>query len=344
MATTTSSGFSNCSASGKSDPLRFLAVFSFIALLLVSCKDGQAAPSAAESAAPWKPLPAGLSDRFSDEKAYQHVSRIVSIGPRPPESEGFEKTLRYLEEQLTACGWTPQRQPFRAATPVGPVSFTNLIARHQGDRAPSTVVLGGHIDSKKMDVPFVGANDGGSSTGILLELARVLDSEPGAADGIELAFFDGEEAMRPNITPRDGLYGSKYYAHSISARPARPRFGVVLDIVGDGKFPLFFNADTPAPFREAVVAAADEIDFPQGFGPSPGLIIDDHVPLQQAGIPCLHLIGDFTVIDYWHTERDTLENISPEMLGKVGRLTLDFLSTQGLADSPGSPAGKAEEE
>ena len=297
-----------------------------LVLVLGHCK--KAEPTAPQRVA-YQAIPAELADSFSGEKAHAHIEQIVSFGPRPPQSEGFEETLQYLESTLKSFGWTTTRQSFRAATPDGPVDFTNLIARHSSAPAhPNSlpIILGGHIDSKKLSFPFVGANDGGSSTGVMLEIARTLSANPSAAAQVELAFFDGEEAFRPNITPTDGLYGSKYFAHDISTRSSWPSIGIVLDIVGDPNFPLYYNVEAPPAFAAIVEKHAATLNFTGTFSKAPGPVIDDHVPLQNTGLPCLHLIGDFQRMTYWHQAGDTLDKLSPEMLEKVGKLTLHFLS------------------
>lgn len=285
----------------------------------------------------YEPVSATLAESFSGDRAHAHVERIVTFGPRPPASPGYEKTLAYLEQALAETGWVTTRQSFSAATPDGPVAFTNLLARHtSAPQQPESlpVIIGGHIDSKKLPFPFIGANDGGSSTGVLLEIARVLSADSSAAARVELVFFDGEEAFRPNITANDGLYGSKYFAHSLSTRKSWPAFGIVLDIVGDPNFALFHNPETPPRFAEIVSEIAGTLEFEKGLRTAPGAIVDDHIPLQNTGLPCLHLIGDFMSMDYWHQPGDTLDKVTPGMLEKVGKLTLRFLS-EAHAPGPG---------
>ncbi|MEP4076390.1 M28 family metallopeptidase [Haloferula sp.] len=297
-----------------------------LVLSLGQCKKAEAT---APQRVPYLPISAEHADSFSGANAHDHVAKIVAFGPRPPQSEGYEKTLKYLESTLDSFGWKTTRQTFRAATPDGPVDFTNLLARHPSapDRPNSTpVIIGGHIDSKKLSFPFVGANDGGSSTGVMLEIARILSSDHPAAAQVELAFFDGEEAFRPGITPSDGLYGSKFFAHELGTRPNWPAIGIVLDIVGDPDFRTFHNPEAPTSFGNLVDEIAGKLEFAKPVVKAPGPIIDDHVPLQNTGLPCLHLIGDFTTMDYWHQPGDTLDKIDPGMLEKVGKLTLRFLS------------------
>jgi len=151
---------------------------------------------------------------FSGDKALAHVQAMVDLGPRPPGTEAIEKTRTYLIKQLEAAGWKVERQNFSDDTPRGKMQFVNLIATFGSQGAPSFLVCS-HFDTKTFDnARFVGANDGGSSTGVLLEVARVLAERPDLASKIELAFFDGEEAYEA-FTETDGLYGSR------KARPSR---------------------------------------------------------------------------------------------------------------------------
>ncbi len=275
--------------------------------------------------------PAKLAADFSGENAFKHVKAIVDLGPRPPASEGYEKTLQYLEKDFAANGWTTGRQKFTRSTPKGPIEFTNLLARHKTGEADWTkstpVMIGGHLDSKRMEAfQFVGANDGASSTGVILELARVLSTDPASAAKVEFVLFDGEEALLHTITPTDGLYGSKHFAREMTRRHNWPAFGIVLDLVGDDDRDFYYNPETPANFATAVETAARDSGLTK-LRRAPGAILDDHVPLQEAGLPCLHLIGDFMNMPYWHQQGDTMEVIDADALKKTGRTTLRFLSS-----------------
>src|SRR6266571_2908482 len=140
---------------------------------------------------------APLWEDFSGEKAFAHVQHLVDLGPRPAGSEALEKSRLYIIEQLKSAGWTVARSEFSDQTPSGKVTFVNLIARFgTGEKKEAAqFLLCSHYDTKTFDtIRFVGANDGGSSTGLLMELARVLGQHPNLAAQIELVFFDGEEA------------------------------------------------------------------------------------------------------------------------------------------------------
>lgn len=270
-----------------------------------------------------------LAARFTGTKAFEHVSALSKLGPRPPASPGYESALSYVEKEFKANGWITARQKFKAQTPQGEIVFTNLLARFHDPVTPWTsstpVVIAGHFDSKGMAFPFVGANDGGSSTGVILELAQVLASDPESASNVEFVLFDGEEAIGAGITPTDGLYGSKHFARQLMTRETRPSFAIVLDLVGDDDHDFYYNPETPQSFATAVETAARESGMTK-LRRSSGSIIDDHVPLQESGLPCLHLIGDFMNMPYWHKQGDTMEIIDADALKKTGRTTLRFLS------------------
>src|SRR5438876_5934432 len=141
--------------------------------------------------------PPKIWEDFSGEKAFAHVQRLVDFGPRPAGSTAIEKSRDYIEDQLRRSGWQVTRQAFSDDTPRGTIQFVNLVAQFsgQGKAASPSFLLCSHYDTKIFDaIRFVGANDGGSSTGLLLELARVIGQQPSLAKIIELVFFDGDDA------------------------------------------------------------------------------------------------------------------------------------------------------
>ncbi|MCB1087330.1 MAG: M28 family peptidase, partial [Verrucomicrobiae bacterium] len=180
-----------------------------------------------DSAPPYDDAKAAWRD-FDGAKAYEHVTTIVAMGPRPPGSETLEKSRVLIEEHLRSHGWQVRRQTFTGKTPNGPVEFSNLRARFAASdsdalwKSPVKVLMCSHYDTKwYRDLTFVGANDPGSSLAALLETARALGQHPDLAKHIELVFFDGEEAFGPNITTSDGLYGSRQYGREV-LRPLKP--------------------------------------------------------------------------------------------------------------------------
>ena len=295
-----------------------------------------------------------IHGNVSGERAFEHVKNLVEIGPRPSGTQALELSRRYIENALQENGWRVRRQAFKTRTPEGAVEFINLVARFGESEkvfeTPGRGLICSHYDTKRFaGFEFVGANDAGSSTGLLIELARVLAEKPEVARYIELVFFDGEESFGTNITRTDGLYGSKYYAKKLILVPEkkRPKWGVLLDMVGDRDLKIRAGVQIPGqPLREMpdkdypehtvdmesvraslddmakwLLQTAEELGHRDKIGVSPNYITDDHIPLNvAAGIPTIDLI-DFD-FDYWHTPGDTLDKISVESLEISGKAAL----------------------
>ena len=274
---------------------------------------------------------AKIWEEFSGEKALAHVQRLVDLGPHPGGSDAIEKARDYIEAQLRLSGWQVTRQAFTDDTPRGKIHFVNLIARFPGDAktASPSFLFCSHYDTKLFDtIRFVGANDGGSSTGLLLELARVLGQHPDLARKVELAFFDGEEAYE-NFSETDGLYGSRHFARELQSNGAKQfHGGILFDMVGDRSLGITFPADTPAAIARDIFAAAEALKLRNYFSYLDRDLIDDHVPLNAAGIPTIDII-DFDY-PWWHTADDTMDKISAQSLQIVGSVALYYLVEFGL--------------
>ena len=277
-------------------------------------------------------LPPGtVGKEFSGPRAFDHVARLVAFGPRPSGSPELEQSRRYIEDQLRGFGWTVERQNFTDPTPRGPIEFINLIARPTSVGAgDARAIVCTHYDTKYFETQrFVGADDGGSGTGALIELARVLSLHPDLARRMELVFFDGEEAIREFRVaqpPYDGLYGSRHYAHALSAAGRAKQFhlGILWDMMGKRDVTITMPPDSPPKLAQGIFAAGDALGTRDHFGYFHGNILDDHYDLNALGIPTIDLIDfDFPA---WHTPADTLDKISAESLGIVGQATLYHLA------------------
>lgn len=261
--------------------------------------------------------------------AYALTEQIVAKGPRPPQSEGLKAVRALVKAELEKSGWVTQGQPFERTTPDGNMKFENLHARFpagSGDpwQQPVKGLLCAHIDSKLFkDKHFVGADDAASACAAVVEIARVLAKED--AKNMELVFFDGEESIGESITPQDGLYGSRFYANQWRNRNDKPKFGILLDIIGHKNLSIKLSSDTPAHFKDLVMAAAKEENAERHFGIALGPITDDHVPINFAGIPMVDLIGDFSQGGWWHTPSDNMKIISADSLDISMRVTLRML-------------------
>ena len=269
-------------------------------------------------------------EEFSGEKAMAHVQVLVDFGPRPPGSEAIEKTRNYLTTQLELLGWKVTRQVFTDDTPRGKIEFVNLIAVFPGKDGPPFFLLSSHYDTKTFDTArFVGANDGGSSTGLLLELARILTQRPDLAQRAELVFFDGEEAY-DNFSATDGLYGSRYFATRLATDGKTKQFrgGIVFDMVGDQSLTITLPPDSPAEMARDIFASAEALNLRKYFTYFDRGVMDDHTPLNAVGIPTIDLIDfDFPA---WHTPDDTIDKLSAESLRIVGAVASYYLSEIAL--------------
>lgn len=275
-------------------------------------------------------------ESFSGRNAWLHAKAICDLGPRPNQSKALAASRAYIAETMSGYGWGVTEQVFIANTPLGKRQFTNLIARFGVDPAeestlPPVGILAGHIDTKLFtDFEFIGANDGASHTGLLLELARYLAQRPAYARQLEVVFFDGEEAFNKNIVVGvDGLYGSTYYAKFLRGQSAadKAQWAIVVDMVGLKELRIEVPSDTPPELFAIYRSAAKEIpDGRRIFGTAAGPIIDDHLPLNLAGVPAIDIIqGGFSQSNWWHREGDTFDKLSPKSLQKTGDLVTKMI-------------------
>lgn len=264
--------------------------------------------------------------------AHAQTAAILAIGPRPPGSAGLESVRAHVRKELEGAGWRVQAQEFERSTPQGPVRFVNVRARFAEKsvdpwQTPPTGVLCAHLDSKYFaDQHFLGADDAASACAAIIEMAKHLaEQQPEQAKALELVFFDGEESFGPSITPQDGLYGSRHYANFWRTQAVKPRFGILLDMIGHDDLSIKIPSDSPEHLKEKLFAAAKAENVSSRFGTAAGPIIDDHVPLNFAGIPTIDVIGDFSRFRWWHTPADEMKIVSAESLGISMRVTLRML-------------------
>ena len=293
-------------------PLRRVGLSFLYLILAISCA---------------KAAPDKIWTQFSGDKALAHVQRLVDLGPRTPQSEAIEKSRAYIRQELNSSGWRVTEQPFTDETPRGRVRFVNLIARFGTiGKTTDLFLLCSHYDTKVFDTfRFVGANDGGSSTGLLLELARVLAQQPRLAEKIELVFFDGEEAFE-NFSNTDGIYGSRHFAHELRQDGSAKSFrgGILFDMVGDRSLDITFPPNSPIKITRDIFASADALKLRNYFSYFDQDVTDDHSPLNAVGIPVVDVI-DFHYPP-WHTADDTMDKISAQSLQIVGSVAAYYLS------------------
>jgi glutaminyl-peptide cyclotransferase len=276
-------------------------------------------------AATFPPAPsAETTGGFDGARAYKHVEQLVAIGPHPAGSEGIRRAQAYIIGQLKSFGCPVEEQDFHAtSTPVGDVAMKNILVKIPSTN-PNILIFSSHYDTKRLD-NFVGADDGGSSTGVLLELARLLCARKNAAT-IWLAFFDGEEDFNLTWTNRDDTYGSRELAArlSLSGDLKRVKAMILVDMVGPTN-PIYRRESNSTPWlTELIWSTAAGLGYGKVFINDSNAIQDDHIPFLQRNVPSADII-DFenSVLEYWHTPHDTLDKIDPRTLAITGHVLIE---------------------
>lgn len=272
-------------------------------------------------------LPVASSADFNGTEALDFTRKAVAFGPRPPGSEANQKLQGYIESQLKTLHCQVSFDAFTADTPSGRVAMRNIIAKFPGSSGRALVVTG-HFDSKPMPGRvFLGANDGGSSTGFLLELARVVNAMP-HADDIVLVWFDGEEAYG-EWSDTNGIYGSKHLAEKWSrdATLARIKALINVDMIGDEDLGILREGNSTPALLALVWKTAHDLGYGKYFLDTGFATEDDHLPFLKKGVNALDLIDfDYGPNNaYWHTEKDTMDKLSAHSLEVVGNVVVAVL-------------------
>jgi len=300
--------------------------FTLLPLLLVLFGCGEC------PAPPPPPTVALAPGNFSAERAYDELVQLLDLGLRDSGTPGAKAAAEHIRQRLETQGVEAEIDAFEDRCPKGDIIFRNVIGRIPG-RGEGIIVLGSHYDTKAgMGEGFEGANDSGSSTAVLIELGRLLAEGPRLGPDVILAFFDGEECME-RYGPADGLHGSKRMVRQLQeeGKIEEVQAMILLDMIGDRDLTVTIprNVD-PELVRRAFKAATEEGVRTQ-FSLYSFSVGDDHEPFLEAGIPAINLI-DFHFgsapgrNDYWHTPEDTLDKISPESMGVVGRVTVRMIN------------------
>ncbi|MFQ5742891.1 MAG: M28 family peptidase [Acidobacteriota bacterium] len=260
-----------------------------------------------------------------------HAREVVGFGPRPAGSDALERTRVYIETTLKGYGLTVRRDPFTGQTPRGPIPMANLIAEVEAVEAGANrpiLILSGHYDTAQFQgFDFVGANDAGSSTAILVEIGRVLAEYPPPMP-VWLVFFDGEEAL-VSWGPEDSKYGSRYMAERLQHEGKAGDLGamILFDMIGDRNLEIKTEMNSTRWLSDLVWTTAAEIGNGAHFSRRAHAIDDDHLPFIEAGIPSLDLIDlDYGPGNrYWHAPFDTIDKIGAGSFQVVGETVLSAL-------------------
>jgi len=272
------------------------------------------------------------AEAFDGERALAYTGDVVAFGPRPAGSEALEKTRAYIESTLQAFGYTVERDELVGKTPVGDIPMANLIAEvpaAAGAPEGPVIILSGHYDTLVSDsFAFVGANDAGSSTGILLELGRVL-AEHRPPLPVWLVFFDGEEAM-VSWSDTDSRYGSTHMASRMEAAGELDEIGamILFDMIGDADLSFPKDDNGTAWLNELLWETAARLGYSRQFEPERiQFMEDDHLPFLERGVVAVDLI-DYNYGPgnrYWHAPFDTMDKLAAGSFAAVGETVLTAL-------------------
>jgi glutaminyl-peptide cyclotransferase len=295
---------------------RFLLTFTTAALMLV--------PASA------------FAQHFDGARAYDYAREFVAIGPRWPTGPGHLKAQAFLREHLKQDN--VEEDAFLADTPIGPVNLRNFIVRFPGKK-DGVIVLGTHYETNYplRNIDFFGANDGGSTTGLLLAIADKLRAETAGGrklDGysVWLVFFDGEEAF-VNWSASDSTYGSRHLAAKWAGDGTLKRIKafILADMIGDKDLDIQRETNSTGWLVDLVRTAAHKYGYDRYFFKTSEAIEDDHLAFLKRGVPAIDIIDlDYGPNNsYHHTAQDTMDKISAKSLTIDGDV---FLETIRLID------------
>jgi glutaminyl-peptide cyclotransferase len=282
-----------------------------------------------------------LHDAFNSQQAYAYTAEIAGFGERWPGSPGHAKTEDLIHQVLQKDGAQIETDNFVATTPLGPVPVHNIIGKFNVTSNPKQRIfaLAGHYDTL-FRPGFIGANDGGSSTAILLAFADALAHQKTGMQ-IWLVWTDLEEAIH-SFDGNDGLYGSKHLAQKLVADGSAPRIRglFLLDMIGDKDLNVAREVGSSRSLQSFIARAANQLGYSRYFFRYNADIIDDHASFIDVGIPAVDVVdaqfgpmgpGFDAMGEFHHTNADTMDKVSQHSLEVVGRtilLTVELLDEQ----------------
>ena len=320
--------------------MKALIIASLAALLSLSaCSKQKDAAAAAPEAVDSQPAQAehiegAISDtsgpklEFNDARAMRYVKDIVAFGPRPIGSENHKKVENYILDHLKHD--TVENDVFTIDTSEGKFPVHNIIAKFPGKK-DGIIVVASHYDTNYplRNTPYVGANDGGSSSAVLLEMANALRESQNTGYSVWLLWDDAEEAITLPWTDDNSVYGVRHLADKWQADGTLKKIKafLLLDMVGDADLNIEHEMNSTPWLEDMVYQAATRRGYQSHFFARSLEIEDDHKPFLKHGVPSADLI-DF---DYgygnvfWHTPQDTVDKLSGKSLQIVGEVTLETI-------------------
>ena len=311
--------------------------------LLAGCtrSNNVSASSAPRSESP-TPKAESPSLPFDGQAAFNYTKEVVALGPRVVGSPGYLKTQEFLRAQLK--GDHVEEDTWTQKTPVGAKKMTNFIAKYPGAK-PGIIVVAGHYDTKPIK-GFLGANDGGSSTGLPLELAKEMHKQmsggklPGYS--VWIAWLDGEESIQEsnNMDLTNSTFGSQHLATKWNKDGTAKQIKafILVDMIGDADLDVLHDTNSTPWLSDVIYNAATRLGVQGHFYSRSDAMTDDHNPFANVGVPVVDII-DFDYgpdNSYWHKPSDTMDKLSPQTFQIVGSVILDAI--RQLSNPPNQTA------
>jgi hypothetical protein len=286
--------------------------------------------------------PASQTGGFDGQKAYDFTAKLVSFGPRPPATDAIHRTQDYIVSELKGFGCPVDVDDFNAPTPLGNLQMKNIVAKIPGT-GQGIILMLTHYDTVRL-ANFVGADDGGSSSGLMLEMARVLcGSKTKQPNSVWIAFLDGEEDQTNFSSAQeaqtvwndpDTTYGSRELAArmGLSGDLKRTRALILADMVGQKNLQVPPEANSTKWLVSLMWNTADRLGYKSVFVRNEiSGMTDDHTPFLKRGVPAVDVIdymgyAPSSSMPYWHTAEDTMDKLSPKSFAIVGHVILESVS------------------
>jgi Zn-dependent M28 family amino/carboxypeptidase len=265
--------------------------------------------------------------QFDGTRALEYTRQFVAVGPRWIGSPGHAKAEAFLKQQFRHDDLV--EDTFTTNTPAGPMTMHNFIVKFPGKK-DGIIVLASHYETNYplRDIHYVGANDGGSTTGLLIEMANYFRGKPNDGYSVWLLFTDGEEAVK-SWTDADSVYGSKHLAAKWQADGTlkKIRAFILADMLGDAGLNVQRDMNSTPWLEDLVLKAATEYGWQSYFFEKKTYDEDDHIPFVKRGVPCADLIDlDYGYDNaYWHTAQDTMDKLSAKSLTIAGDTILETI-------------------
>lgn len=263
---------------------------------------------------------------FNANRAMQYVKEIVALGPRPIGSDNHKKVEKYILAHLK--GDDVEQDAFDVHPTEGTFPVRNIIAKFQGTR-DGIIVIASHYDTNwpLRNTSYIGANDGASSSALLLEIANQLRGKKLEGYSIWLLWDDAEESMKLPWDDPESLYGVRHLADKWQADGTLKKIRAFLleDMIGDADLNIEHDTNSTPWLEDLIFKAATQLGYQSHFFARTMPVTDDHIPFVEHGVPSADLIDfDYGYNDvFHHTTDDTVDKLSAKSLEIVGTVTLE---------------------